>query len=420
MQSAEREDDSNRYILVNDTEELTANSEVIIVVKDYNFAMSTTQNSNNRGQATVSKTTESGVTYIESIPVSVQRFTLEAGTTAGSTIAFKCINDTQANKYIYAASNSKNYLKSQDNLDDNASFTITFENGSATLLAQGTNSHNWIAYNKYDKLFSCYSASYEDAVAVSIYKLVGSGTAGEYLISPTPHIKVTSANPMSIDNTSGNETITYTITHPVSGESLSATSTASWISNIDCSTSGQVSFDFEVNNNPLPRSGIITLSYNGAESVSVTVQQAGSDDPGYSTTYTSNVTFSGNGSSQAYKLTIDGVEYDGMKSGSNGSGGSVYFEVPAGTTKIYFHAQGWGTDDTTLTIDTNDGDVDPATIPLIPNSQYSGNGTSFTITTNPETDFFEITASGITESGTRITLSSAKKHRFVVWGINVE
>ena len=75
---------------------------------------------------------------------------------------------------------------------------------------------------------------------------------------------------LAYDATSGE--IAYTITNPVSGKSLQATSSADWISNITVSDD-KVTFSTTTNEGEANRTATITLSYEGAESVTVTVTQ---------------------------------------------------------------------------------------------------------------------------------------------------
>jgi hypothetical protein len=96
-----------------------------------------------------------------------------------------------------------------------------------------------------------------------------------------PVINVTSDNPMAVDNIADSYTINYSIDDPLEGEIISATTDASWISNINVSTLGEVTFDVtaqaintESTNAPAPaRTGYITLSYKDAEDVVITVNQ---------------------------------------------------------------------------------------------------------------------------------------------------
>ena len=150
------------WTMVKDASTLAVDDQIIIVAKNANYALSTTQNSNNRTQAGVTK---SGDTL--TITSGVQVLTLEAGTKTG-TFAFYT-----GSGYLYAASSSKNYLRTQTTNNDNGSWTITIAaDGVATIKAQGTNTHNWLRYNTSSSLFSCYGSGQAD---VAIYKLVGAG-----------------------------------------------------------------------------------------------------------------------------------------------------------------------------------------------------------------------------------------------------
>ncbi len=215
MESATRTELSNTYILVTDPDDLIENSEVIIVAKDYDFAMSTDQKSNNRGQVSITKSTKDGKSVIENPdPQNVQRFSLEFGTERGSTIAFKCLNGEQVGKYIYAAgANSSNYLRSRADKVDEASFTVEFEDEAVQLKAQGGIERNWLRYNSATsgQLFSCYASGQND---VALYKLYGSGE-GSALLEPqcaTPEITFNqSTNTVTITCSTAGARIGYTI-----------------------------------------------------------------------------------------------------------------------------------------------------------------------------------------------------------------
>ena len=146
-----------QWFLVTDESELQANDKVIIAARDYDYAMSTTQNSNNRGRNSISK--KGNVIY--SPADAVQIFTLEDGTVDGSW-AFKTLNGTE-NKYICATGNSNNnYLKSEDTKTANSSFVIDIEGGKAT--AQGTNDNKVMRYNT-SGMFACYGSATQTPIA---------------------------------------------------------------------------------------------------------------------------------------------------------------------------------------------------------------------------------------------------------------
>ena len=144
------------YELVADASTLAANDVVIITNSDATKAMSTTQNKNNRGVKDVSKSGN----YISDV-TDVQLLTLEAGNKAG-TFAFNT-----GSGYLYAASSSNNYLRTETDLSDNSSWKITIADGVATIKAQGTNTKNWLRYNSSSGLFSCYSSGQQD---INLYR----------------------------------------------------------------------------------------------------------------------------------------------------------------------------------------------------------------------------------------------------------
>ncbi len=157
---------------VTDASTLKAGDEIVIVASDYNYALSTTQNSNNRAQTEVTKNGDN-VTF----GGDVQILTLESGKTAG-TFALNT-----GNGYLYAASSSKNYLRTETTLSDNSSWTISISDGAATVTAQGTNTRNLMQYNNSSSIFSCYASATQKAI--SIYKYT---TGGE-----TPDVPVVEA-----------------------------------------------------------------------------------------------------------------------------------------------------------------------------------------------------------------------------------
>lgn len=144
--------------LVTNAADLAAGDQVVIVASGYDFALSTDQRDNNRGQVAITKEGEK-VTLNDD----VQRLTLEEGTKDG-TYAF-----STGSGYLYAASSSSNHLKTQTTNNANSSWAITIDgNGVATIKAQGANTRNWLMYNFNSDLFSCYSSGQQ---GVSLYEV---------------------------------------------------------------------------------------------------------------------------------------------------------------------------------------------------------------------------------------------------------
>ena len=147
--------------LVMDVASLAAGDKVVIVAKDYNFALSTNQKSNNRGQAAVTKNSNT-----ISFSADVQVLTLETGSKENTFALYT------GNGYLYASSTSSNHLKTQAKKDDNASWNISIADGTATIVAQGTNTINTMQYNQSSSLFACYASASQKAVCLYTKKNV--------------------------------------------------------------------------------------------------------------------------------------------------------------------------------------------------------------------------------------------------------
>ena len=148
--------EKNIYGLVTDAANLAAGDKVVIAAKDDSVALSTTQNSNNRPQATITKNGDT-ITFGNDVQV----ITLELGTVDG-TFAFK-VDDG----YLYAASSGSNHLKTKAELDENGSWKIEIKESVATIKAQGEYTRNWLRYNSTSSLFSCYGSGQKD---ICLYK----------------------------------------------------------------------------------------------------------------------------------------------------------------------------------------------------------------------------------------------------------
>ena len=147
------------YEKVTDDSSLEAGASVIIVNESSNVALSTTQNKNNRGQASI--TINNGVITPSS---EVAILTLGGDETKGW-----YFYDAANKGYLYAASSSGNHLKTQTNNDANGLAVINISpSGDATIKFKGKNTNNNLRYNATNHIFSCYSSG---QAAVQIYKL---------------------------------------------------------------------------------------------------------------------------------------------------------------------------------------------------------------------------------------------------------
>lgn len=147
------------WTLVTDASSLKAGDQIVIVAANSSVALSTTQNGNNRGQAAVVK---DGNTNTLSFTDGVEIITLEAGTIDG-TLAFNV-----GDGYLFAASSSGNYLRTEASLSANSSWKVTITDGVASVVAQGTSTRNIMRYNSSSSIFACYGNGQQD---ICIYKL---------------------------------------------------------------------------------------------------------------------------------------------------------------------------------------------------------------------------------------------------------
>ena len=159
------------YVLVKDVAELTVGSKVVIAAADYNTAISTTQDGNNRPQTAVTKDGDK----IVDPGIAVEIFTVEEGTTAG-TFAFKA-SGTEG--YLYAVS-GKNYLRTSATKSEEGDWKVTIQDKS-TVIAN-TKTERFIRYNKGNSIFAAYGATSSVKDSVAIYKLAD---------TPAPEKKLT-------------------------------------------------------------------------------------------------------------------------------------------------------------------------------------------------------------------------------------
>ncbi len=185
----EAESGESTWNLVTDISQIGVGSEIVIAAKDYNYALSTEQKSNNRGQVAITKNGDA-MTYDSSVAV----LTLENGTVAGS-YAFQT-----GSGYLYAASSSSNYLRTETTLSANSSWAISVaEDGTASVIAQGNNTRKTMQYNQSSSLFACYAGATQKAICLYVaqsssgattYTTSWSGSAQECQHTETNTVKV--------------------------------------------------------------------------------------------------------------------------------------------------------------------------------------------------------------------------------------
>lgn len=338
------------YTLVTDVTTLKIGDKVIIAAANANVAISTTQNTNNRAQADVTKTNNT----IVNPGANVQLFTLEAGTAAG-TYAFNTFNTGNTSSgYIYAASSSANQLKTQQANDNNGSWTISCTaEGVATIKAAGTNKRNNLKYNSQNKMFSCYEDG-QDAVA--IYSN-GKGTSS----LPTPPVIKAESTSVSLnhdDETDHYMTVTITgaegknITCKVSENADGTGVVPAWLTANYPDKDGKLSYRAEANTTGAARTAYIILSASNADGT---------------TSLAIKVTQNGVGSAEQTTVTkqiseISGTTTNGTKKSSMKMDDVITLTASDGSNsgKVYEEGKEWrfyGSDKGTMTVSSKTGYV---------------------------------------------------------------
>ena len=153
-------EDSSTWTLVTDASTLAVGKEIVIVASGSNYALGTTQNTNNRAAVSITK---DGDTV--TINNDVQIITLEVGNKA-DTFAFNV-----GNGYLYAASSGSNHLKTKAELDKHGSWKIAISSGVTTITAPESSNRNLWRYNPNNSnpIFSCYGSTSTTGESVSIY-----------------------------------------------------------------------------------------------------------------------------------------------------------------------------------------------------------------------------------------------------------
>ena len=147
-----------KYVLVTDASTLKDGDKVVIVCEEAGKIMAE-QTENNRDAA----------------DVTIEEHTIVDLPSAAEVITLVKDNSKEwrfkvSEGYLYAASNSENYLKTKSSSDpkNNSNATITIDaEGNAIIQFQGDNTHNTIKYYSPRSLFSCYQYG---QTAIQLYR----------------------------------------------------------------------------------------------------------------------------------------------------------------------------------------------------------------------------------------------------------
>ena len=155
------------WVLVTNSNQLSAGDFVVIVANGLTNAMGTQANTN-RGIASVTKHNE-GQTI--TLTENVAKLFLQYGYREGEFALY----DMAENGYLYASSNTSNDLKTSATYSNrNYSWLITIGEGNiASIVAKGANSHNNLKYNTSASVFSSYASG---QAAIQLYRYDGHKT----------------------------------------------------------------------------------------------------------------------------------------------------------------------------------------------------------------------------------------------------
>lgn len=152
--------------LVTDVNDLMAGDKLIIAATGIDYAISTETYTNSRKSKPITKNGAS----LKDVADNIQQYALEVD--ANGLYSFKGTLGTDANKYIYAASSSSNYMKVTSTLNDNGKFTVAIaSDGEATVIAQGSNTRNHMQYNNKSTSSPAFYCTDGSSGNVCFYKL---------------------------------------------------------------------------------------------------------------------------------------------------------------------------------------------------------------------------------------------------------
>lgn len=340
------------WALVKDINEIGSGEWVLIAASGSAVAMSTTQNNNNRPEIAITKAGDA-LTAVET----VQIFEIETGSVASS-YAFKAVNGATRGQYIYAQSSSSNNMRSQSTIDDNASWAISVtEVGVATIIAQGTNTHNKLKYNSNSKMFSAYESG-QSAVAI-------------YILDDPSAVKIrpntNTVNFLATDGSGDDKTVDFYLKNVDSWDVDNSNTTDFTVADEITGTPkvGHVNIaPNAVNNTYSAKLATVTVSTIGADDVVISVSQAAKAAVCTPSTATTDIPAT---VSDYYTITVNS-NVPWTAAVTNGAGYVEDFEVSGNTTSAP------ATTDGTVTIEfkNNTGSVRTIEFTITPNEVGCG------------------------------------------------
>lgn len=250
---------ADTYKKVTSATELTTDGEYLIVGvrSSKSYVMTSVADGSNMKHSEITSINTEG--EITSLPTDADIITLNKDNETG----YYSLKLSSNSQYLYATKGKSSLLLTVTETDANKWIINFNSDGSAAIKF-------YIDGVSGDRYISTQSANFttktSDNKSVYLYKKTSGGSV------TTPEIKVTSANPIEVTEAGGNQTITYSITNGAGNVTATKSETATWIKDITVAANA-VTFTVDANTGEA-RSADITLSYEGAKNVIVTVNQA--------------------------------------------------------------------------------------------------------------------------------------------------
>ena len=227
-----------------------------------------------------------------------------SGTHSGSTGGVTTAYVATANAIAFPQSMTCYYTKTSSNTNTSSYFVIqvSSDNSKWTDVAKGKTMNN-VTKGTWEELTADLTAFSNVYVRVyytgtSAVRVIDDITLNYESSSSTPLINASNVE-LAADATSG--TISYSISNPVEGKSISASTTADWISNFEY-TDNTVTFTTEANTTTAARTADITLKYDGATDKVVTITQKGKPFDSIESMYDAAVNYGSTATSSTIKF----------------------------------------------------------------------------------------------------------------------
>ena len=235
------------------------------------------------------------------------------------------IQDASGN-YLYAASSSANQLKGGASANSaHYYWTVECKDGAYSIIASKSTNRNVMQFNPNNgtPIFNCYASASQTAVVLYPYSNVKPDTTPRITVEDTEYN-------VSADD----ETLEFSYnTKNIDGNPTVSVADGATMTNVEADAeAGIVTVIFDANAEEVEKTATLVLSYEGAESVSVTITQAAKAAEG-----ATEQTWSWEGGAKNDFLNMSGVSANGL--GSDYAESNAPYRLKLDTTGDYFVVQ---------------------------------------------------------------------------------